>query len=160
MMASTMVMISASLFYLILPSISLLASGQEDDNQQQAVELTLNRSLMLPLVLSEGNQLRVTVNYEVNDDSIVGETINSVMGVYHPENGSLIKISSFPNGFTINDTQGTKEHRTTLFDEAIEGVTSIVVFTNDMKTQRISNDVRTDVVVGNVLPTTLIPQSE
>jgi hypothetical protein len=52
-----MVMISASLFYPILPSISLVASGQEGDNQQQAVELTLNRSLMLPLVLSEGNQL-------------------------------------------------------------------------------------------------------
>jgi hypothetical protein len=40
----------------------------------------------------------------------------SVMGVYHPENGSLIKISSFPNGFIINNTQGTKEHRTTLSD--------------------------------------------
>lgn len=42
----------------------------------------------------------------------------------------------------------------------MEGVTAIIVFTNDVKTQSISNDVRTDIVVGNVLPTTLVPEAE
>jgi hypothetical protein len=80
------------------------------------------------------------------------------MRVYHPENGSLIKLSSLPNGFIINDTLGTTELKTTLTDEDIHGVTTVIVFTNEMKTQRISNDVKFDEVLGNVLPTKLVPE--
>ena len=46
-----------------------------------------------------GNQVTMSVKYQVNDESLEGEKVNGIMKLYST-NGSLIHSSSFPDGFT------------------------------------------------------------
>jgi len=52
----------------------------------------------LPLINSEGNQVKDIVNYTIGDQSVLGQRINAVMGIYDRPTGSLIKLTSFPKG--------------------------------------------------------------
>ena len=61
---------------------------------------------------STASKLDVFVNYDVENKTLLDERINGVMKVY-ASNGTLIKYSSFPNGFLANET-GVVEFKTTL----------------------------------------------
>src|SRR5215204_3854799 len=79
----------------------------------QEVLLALDSAQFIPrLNTTEGSQVKVFVNYTVNDPSIVNQTINAVMNV-HTLNGTLVKTSSFPAGFTANNF-GTQQLATTI----------------------------------------------
>jgi hypothetical protein len=67
-------------------------------NHGQEVILSLDNSTFTPLTLGSGNQVRVLANYNIQNSSIVGQTINAVMKLY-TSNGTLIKTSSYPSGF-------------------------------------------------------------
>ena len=58
------------------------------------------------------SKLNVLVNYDVENKTLQDERINGVMKVY-ASNGTLVKYSSFPNGFLANET-GVVEFKTTL----------------------------------------------
>jgi hypothetical protein len=73
---------------------------------QKQGTLSIDRATALPLVNAEGNQVKVVVNYSMGDRSFLGQRINAVMGIYDRVNGSLIKLTSFPNGFMLNNTEG------------------------------------------------------
>ena len=64
----------------------------------QEVILSLNNSTFTPLTVGQGNQVKVLANYNVQNSSIGGQTINAVMKLY-TSNGTLIKTSSYPSGF-------------------------------------------------------------
>jgi hypothetical protein len=64
----------------------------------QKIILTLHNSSFGSLTSGGENQVSVFVNYQLNDNSISGRSINAVMDVYAP-NGTLIRTSSYPNGF-------------------------------------------------------------
>ena len=66
--------------------------------------------------------MNVLVNYDVENIILRDERINGVMQVY-ALNGTLVKYSSFPNGFLANKS-GVVEFKTTLKDPSL---TDIVV---------------------------------
>jgi hypothetical protein len=77
------------------------------------------------------------------------------MGIYDRETGSLIKLSSFPNGFVLNNTEGTTQLATTLTDNILQNISAVVTLTNADKSEKYTNDVRADLDLRTILPTTL-----
>jgi hypothetical protein len=79
------------------------------------------------------------------------------MGIYNREISSLIKLSSFPNGLTLNNTEGTTQLATTLTDNTIKNISTIIALTNAEKSEKYSNDAMIDLNLRTVLPNTLPP---
>jgi hypothetical protein len=122
--------------------------------------ISVDQAVALPLTTADGNQVKVVINYNIEDESLVGQRINAVMGIYDRNNGSLIKLSSFPNGFAINNTEGTTQLATSLTDPVIQNISAIVTLTSADKSEKYSNDVRADLDLRTILPTTLSPLLE
>jgi hypothetical protein len=121
---------------------------------QQQNTISVVRATALPLVNAEGNQVKVVLNYSMGD-SFLGERINAVMGIYDRKNGSLIRLSSFPNGIILNNTEGTIQLTSTLTDPKIQNISTIITLTNAEKSEKYSNDVRSDLDLESILPTSL-----
>ena len=117
----------------------------------------MDRAVALPLTTAEGNQVKVIVNYDIEDESLIGQRVNAIMGIYDRQTGSLIKLSSFPNGFILNNTEGTTQLATTLTDNIFQNISAVVTLTNADKSEKYTNDVRADLELRTILPTTLPP---
>lgn len=141
--------------FLVLAFICLSLSSTVDLLAQQRGTISVNQATVLPLVNSEGNQVKLVLNYSIGDESIVGQRINAQMGIYDRINGTLIKLSSFPNGFILNNTEGTITMTSTLTDPKIQNISTIVALTNAEKFEKYSNDVRADLDLNAILPTSL-----
>ena len=122
----------------------------------QEVSLALNSSDFTSVPTNKtAHQVRVFVKYTVNDPSINTQTINSVMKVYS-SNGTLLKTSSSPNGFTINNT-GIQRHSTTLTNSMIQNITAVIQFTDASKIIPLSNPL---LVKLNLTNSTALTQEE
>jgi hypothetical protein len=130
-------------------------SSSVDLFAQQRGNISVTQATALPLVNTEGNQVKLIIKYSMGDESIVGQRINAQMGIYDRINGTLIKLSSFPDGFILNNTAGTIQLASTLIDPKIQNISTIVTLTNEDKTEKYSNDVRSDLDLSAVLPTSL-----
>lgn len=146
-------------FSLIVTSFLLISSGRELLAQNRGT-ISIDRAVALPLTTAEGNQVKVGVNYNIQDQSLLGQRINAIMGIYDRQNGSLIKLSSFPNGFILNNTNGTTQLATTLTDPKIQNISAIITLTNADKSEKYTSDVRADLDLKTILPTTLPPLLE
>lgn len=122
---------------------------------QQRGTISIDQATALPLINSEGNQVKVIVNYSIGDESVLGQRINAVMGIYDRPNGTLIKLTSFPKGFILNSTEGTIQLASTLTDPRIQNISTIVTLTNAEKSEKYSNDVRSDLDLRTILPASL-----
>ncbi len=80
----------------------------------------------------------------IEDESLIGQRVNAAMGIYDRLTVSLIKLSSFPNGFILNNTEGTTQLATTLTDNALQNISAVVTLTNADKSEKYTNDVRAD----------------
>jgi hypothetical protein len=127
---------SAAISGLTFLKNALAAHGQE-------ITLTLHNSSFGSLSSGGGNQVSVFASYELNDDSIAGQTLNAVMEVYAP-NGTLIRTSSYPNGFVAQSSGGVEGLETTIRDPTLQSVTANVTFRSLDKTTMLSNDLRVD----------------
>ncbi len=132
-----------------------LFSAAVDLFAQQRSNISITQATALPLVNTEGNQVKLIINYSIGDESIVGQRINAQMGIYDRINGTLIKLSSFPDGFILNNTAGTIQMASTLTDPKIQNISTIITLTNEEKTEKYSNDARSDLDMSAVLPTSL-----
>lgn len=141
--------------FLVLALIYFPLSSAVDLFAQQRGNISVNQATALPLVNSEGTQVKLIINYSIGDESIVGQKINVQMGIYDRINGTLIKLSSFPDGFILNNTAGTIQMASTLTDPMIQNISTIVTLTNEEKTEKYSNDVRSDLDFSAILPTSL-----
>lgn len=141
--------------FLVLALIYFPSSSAVDLFAQQSGKISVTQATALPLVNAEGNQVKLIINYSMGDESIVGQRINAQMGIYDRINGTLIKLSSFPDGFILNNTAGTIQLASTLIDPKIQNISTIVTLTNEEKTEKYSNDVRSDLDLSAVLPTSL-----
>lgn len=142
--------------FFVLPLIYfLLSSAAVDLFAQQRGNISITQSTALPLVNTEGNQVKLIINYSIGDESIVGQRINAQMGIYDRINGTLIKLSSFPDGFILNNTAGTIQMASTLTDPKIQNISTIITLTNAEKTEKYSNDARSDLDFRSILPTSL-----
>jgi hypothetical protein len=139
----------------LLAFIYLSSSSEVDLIAQQEGTISIVRATALPLVNTEGNQVKLVIKYNLESQSLVGERLNAVMGIYNRLNGSLIKLSSFPDGFVLNNTAGTIQVTSTLTDPSIQNISTIVTLTNAEKLEKYSNDVRTDLDLEAILPTSL-----
>ena len=122
---------------------------------QQRGTISVVSATALPLVNSEGNQIKVVLNYSMGSESLLGQRLNAVMGIYDRLNGTLIKLSSFPDGFILNNTAGTIQLASTLTDPKIQNISTIITLTNEEKSEKYSNDVRSDLDLRAILPTSL-----
>jgi hypothetical protein len=147
-------------FNLIMYGYSSSVSSEGELFAQQRGSISIEQANALPLTTAEGNQVKVIVNYNIGDESLLGQRINAIMGIYDRDTGSLIKLSSFPNGFIINNTEGTTQLATTLTELNIQNISAIVTLTNAEKSEKYSNDVRADLNLRTILPTALPPLQE
>jgi hypothetical protein len=116
----------------------------------QEVLLALDSAQFIPrLNTTEGSQVKVLVNYTVNDPSLVNQTINAVMNVY-TLNGTLVKTSSFPAGFTANNF-GTQQLATTIKGNTIQNITAVTTITNAAKLMPLSNSLTTKLNLGQII---------
>jgi hypothetical protein len=146
-------------FNLFVYTYSSFSSEAELFAQQRGT-ISIDQATALPLINSEGNQVKVIVNYSIGDQSVLGQRINAVMGIYDRPNGTLIKLTSFPNGFILNSTEGAIQMASTLTDPKIQNISTIVTLTNAEKSEKYSNDVRSDLDMKAILPTSLPALSE
>ncbi|MGC2308890.1 MAG: hypothetical protein WA461_10830, partial [Nitrososphaeraceae archaeon] len=102
--------------FLVLALIYFPLSSTVDLFAQQRGNISVTQATALPLVNAEGSQVKLIINYSMGDESIVGQRINAQMGIYDRINGTLIKLSSFPDGFILNNTAGTIQLASTLTD--------------------------------------------
>jgi hypothetical protein len=119
----------------------------------QEISQKLNYAHFLPITSNnQSNQVKVVVNYSVTDPSIVNnQNMNAIMRVYTPD-GTLIRTSSFPNGFIINSTSGQSQLATTLTNNTIKNVKADVIFTDAEKNANFSNPLSVDLNLGQKIP--------
>ena len=130
------------IFFIILFS-SICVSGFLSTiafGDKKAITLTLDKSIYAPLTNIHGNQLSVSVRYQVDDKSLAGQKINGLMKIYS-SNGTLIHSTSFPDGFNAKKKGGVEELKTTIRDPTLEHVIANVTFTDLKKTETLSNTV-------------------
>jgi hypothetical protein len=120
----------------------MIAFGGKKD-----ITLTLEKSSFAPLSTVHGNQLSVSVKYEVNDKSLANQKINGLMKIYSA-NGTLIHSTSFPDGFDAKKKGGVEELKTTIRDPALDQVIANVTFTDLKKTETLSNIITTKLLLN------------
>jgi hypothetical protein len=120
------------------PLLSRMSPTEAFANHGEEILIALENSTFLPLTTAQGNQLKVSLNYDLQNASITGQTINAVMKLYDTD-GTLIKTSSFPAGFTAQSS-GKTEMKSTLTNNSIQDLIANVTFTNSGKTDMISNE--------------------
>ena len=142
------------LFVLLILVLALFQNIFADHGKEMM--LTLDYAHFLPVLANEngnqtgnqtGQQVKILVNYTTEDPSILTQTINAVMKVY-TSNETLIKTSSFPEGFIANSSD-TQQLSTTLMGNGLQNVTAVVQFTDASKTIPISNPLIVNLIFGN-----------
>jgi hypothetical protein len=146
--------------FLAAISVCFSLSSTVDLFAQERGNISVTQATALPLVNTEGNQVKLLINYSIGDESIIGQKINAVMGIYDRINGTLIKLSSFPDGIILNSTAGTIQLASTLTDPMIQNISTIVTLTNAEKSEKYSNDVRSDLDMKAILPISLAALNE
>ena len=135
-------------------SFSFIQDAFADHGQE--IVLSLNNSSFAPISIGkgegEGNQVKVVVNYAVQDPMITNDLVKGVMKVYS-QNGTLIKTSSSPTPFPVSSS-GTVRLATTLTNPTAESVTSNIVFTSPIKTEKLSNELPVKLDLVKRPPTT------
>ena len=104
----------------------------------QGITISAGNSSFSPLTNTDANQVRVNIEYSVEDESLQNQVINAVMAVFAP-NGTLLKTTSFPTGFTAESDGGTETLRTTFRDKSLTSITANITFTDETKSRSISN---------------------
>jgi hypothetical protein len=131
------------IFFIILSSsicISGFSSNINAFGDKKGITLTLDKSSYAPLTNIHGNQLSVSVRYQVDDKSLADQKINGLMKLYS-SNGTLMHSTSFPDGFVAKKKGGVEELKTTIRDPTLEHVVANVTFTDLKKTETLSNTV-------------------
>lgn len=135
---------SSFLILFVILSSSMCISGFSSNmiafGDKKAITLTLDKSSYAPLTNIHGNQLSVSVRYQVDDKSLADQKINGLMKIYS-SNGTLIHSTSFPDGFNAKKKGGVEELKTTIRDPTLEHVIANVTFTDLKKTETLSNTV-------------------
>ena len=121
--------------------------AQQSIAGKNQITIAAGSTLFSPLTKATYNQLKVIVNYETKDVSLINTRINGVMQV-SLSNGSLVRMSSFPNGFIVNQT-GTIQFATSFADKSIQNVKADIILTGLDKSTPLSNIITTNVALNN-----------
>ena len=121
--------------------ILLTVQGSVYGYTGKEITLKLGNAEFVPQNGTADYQIGINVNYSVSDPTLVGKEINAVMKV-HSSDGSVVKTTSFPLGFTANST-GIAELLTNIPKSAAQNITTETVFTDFNKTNVLSNTIQT-----------------
>jgi len=135
LLKSIILFVLALSFFGFLPPTSVTQSFAQNSER---ISIALSNSSFVPLTNTDANQVRIGVEYTVEDETIQNEMINAVMKVYAP-NGSLIRTTSIPSGFTPQADGGVEMLRTTFVDKSIQNILANITFTDLTKKVPISN---------------------
>ena len=61
--------------------ITILVMSVRELSALQRGTISIDRAVALPLTTGEGNQVKVMVNYDMNDESLIGQQLNAIMGI-------------------------------------------------------------------------------
>jgi hypothetical protein len=162
------------LVFFVLLSISSIYLFQSSslENKNNIIKETYGIVQTLPMEidyahfispLNQDNQVKVLLKSLTTADSaglnnktttadsagLNNKTINAVMKVYSI-NGTLLKTSSYPQGFNYNNTESIKL-ATNIADKSIETVTAVIQLTNLEKTQSLSDPLTIKLGLGQVI---------
>lgn|SRR5919108_1144618 len=132
---SIILFVLALSFFGFLPPTS---DTQSFAQNSERISIALSNSSFVPLTNTDANQVRVGVEYTIEDETIQNEMINAVMKVYAP-NGSLIRTTSIPSGFTAQGNGGLEVLKTTFLDKSIQSILANITFTDLTKKIPVSN---------------------
>ena len=105
------------------------------------IAIKLDNASFHPLTNAHANQLKVSVGYDVENKTLRDDIINGVMKVYAP-NGTLLKHSSYQNGFLANKT-GMLDFKTTFRDPNLSNIIANVTIFDLEKKNILSNTITT-----------------
>ncbi|MEJ7642250.1 MAG: hypothetical protein WKF36_08665 [Candidatus Nitrosocosmicus sp.] len=115
---------------------------------QEKITISFDLVEFTTLTSSFEHQAKAIVAYQTLDPNLIGTKINGVMEISKPD-GTLIKYSSFPNGFDITES-GRLQFASLVDDPQIDTLKLDVHLTNLGKTKIISNPISTTVSLDDV----------
>ena len=127
--------ISAFVLYQAPNDVRVMAQNGND------ISISLENASYVQLN-NTASKLNVLVNYDVENKTLQDERINGVMKVY-ASNGTLVKYSSFPDGFLANET-GVVEFKTTLKDPNLTDIAVNVTMFDIGKKNILSNTITSE----------------
>ena len=112
---------------------------QKNDSSHSTnkIAIQLDTVKFAPLTDSNFNQLKVLVNYQSKDPSVVNTPMTGTMKVSLPD-GTLIKTSSIQKGYVVGQS-GIVQFATSFADKTIQLVQADVYLTDTRGIEKISN---------------------
>jgi hypothetical protein len=133
------IIILTAIFYVYQAySIGLVSAQTNED-----ILISLANSSYSPMTNVEANQVKVSIEYQVNDESLENEKVNGIMKVYS-SNGTLVHSSSFPDGFIAKKKGGSEDFKTTIRDPDLKDLIANITFVDLEKDSTLSNTVTTN----------------
>lgn len=121
----------------------MLTNVTESFSQKDgSIDISVVNSSFIPLTNTNANQVKVNVEYTLEDEKMENQIINAVMEVY-ASNGTLVRTST-ASGFTLQSDGGEQVLRTTLHDKSLQSVSIKIVFTDLTKKTPLSNAITDD----------------
>jgi hypothetical protein len=105
---------------------------------KRGIVISIANSSYVPLTNTDANQVRVNVKYTSEDDTLKNKKLNAVMKVTAP-NGTLIRTTSIPNGFTAKSGGGIEGLKTTFHDKLMDKISANITLTDITKKTPLSN---------------------
>src|SRR6478672_3053286 len=113
---------------------------------REAIHINLDTAYFMSNLKQGNHQIKVIVNYTLTNNSLLDTSANAVLKVF-TANGTLLKTSSFPSGFILDDT-GTKQLLTNIPYTSIDNITAVIDLTNQNKNISLSNILRVPMTLG------------
>jgi hypothetical protein len=134
-----------------------LNQNQSDQSAAAAnpngLTLSLDRAHYIPLSPlsdSPGNQIKMQLDYSVQDPSALAEdTVSAVMEVY-AENQTLLRTSSLPEPIVLNDSEGSIQLATTFDDPTLQNITARALLTDGQKINPLSDPIEASLGLGDL----------
>ena len=118
----------------------MLTNVTESFSQKDgSIDISVINSSFIPLTNTNANQVKVNVEYTLEDEKMQNQLINAVMEVY-ASNGTLIRTST-ASGFILQSDGGEQVLRTTIHDKSLESVSIEIIFTDLTKKIPLSNTI-------------------
>lgn len=127
-----------------------LAASAASPNE---LTLSLDRAHYIPLSPlndSPGNQVKMLLDYAIDDPSALAEdTVSAVMEVY-AENQTLLRTSSLPEPIVLNDSEGTIQLAPTFDDPTLQNITARALLTDGQKINPLSDPIEANLGLGEL----------
>jgi len=116
-------------------------------------DISLVNASFVPLSTSDANQIKVNVEYTLENEKMKNQLVNVIMEVY-ASNGTLIRTTSIGGGFALQSDGGEQLLRTSINDKSVNNVSIKIVLTDLSKKIPLSNTITKHLKLEEALRTT------